>query len=191
MTFQEFLTEQNITTIVTVVVGLCSIASGALEAMGKTTASKIIGGLPTAIDLGGILRWLARGKAKAKDAAVMSAGAGIVLAMLSGCAGTFEEARLARPSQPAPVSAVEAVAAAQAASARCEKLSDREYWFGLGAEAFGATGAGAIVTAIPVKSERGETALMIAGASAAAVAAVSVWASREAGSTYVQEGCAK
>lgn len=191
MTVQEFLTEQNITLIVSVVVGVCSVASAALELAGKTTASKIVGGLPTAIDLGGLLRWFARDKAKAKDAAVKAAGAGIVLAMLSGCSMTFEEARLAQPSQPKPSSALEAVTAAKVTSARCEKLSDREYWFGLGAEAFGATGAGAIVTAIPVKSERGETALMIAGASAAAVAAVSVWASREAGSTYVQEGCAK
>lgn len=187
----QFLTEQNITLIVGAIVALCSLLSAVLQLMGKTTASKIVGGLPTAIDLGGLLRWLARGKAKAKDAAVKTAAGSIVLVLLSGCAGTFEEARLARPSQPKPASALEAVTAAKAASARCERLSDREYWFGLGAEAFGASGAGAVVTAIPVKSEKGETALMIAGASAAAVAAVSVWASREAGSTYVQEGCAK
>lgn len=100
-----------------------------------------------------------------------------------GCAGTFEEARLAQPValQAAPV---------RLSSDRCEALSDREYWFGVTSVATGSTGAGAVLAVIPA-SDKYESTLLIAGASAAAISIVSGVASQRAGASYVREGCAK
>ena len=80
----QYLTEENITIIVTAVVALCSLLSAILQLAGKTTASKFVGGLPTAIDLGGILRWVARSKS-AKQAARVTA-ASMAILTLPGCA---------------------------------------------------------------------------------------------------------
>lgn len=57
----QSLTPEQIATIAVVVL---SIASGVLEKLGYTRASKIIGGLPAAVDIGGIIR----GAARARDA---------------------------------------------------------------------------------------------------------------------------
>jgi hypothetical protein len=107
----------------------------------------------------------------------------VAFLVLPGCTGTFEEARLAQPGalQASPV---------RVASNRCVALSDREYWFGVTAIGSGSAGVGAVITAIPA-SDKYETALVIAGASAAAVSVVSELASSKAGELYVREGCAK
>jgi hypothetical protein len=107
----------------------------------------------------------------------------VAFLVLPGCTGTFEEARLAQPGalQASPV---------RVASGRCVALSDREYWFGVASIGAGSTGLGAVITAIPA-SDKFETSLVIAGASAAAVSVVSGIASQKAGTQYVKEGCAK
>lgn len=85
----QYLTEQNITLIVGAIVALCSLLSAVLQLAGKTTASKFVGGLPTAIDLGGIMRWIARGKVKlpidTAGAIVLLACSSLLLPLCSGC----------------------------------------------------------------------------------------------------------
>jgi hypothetical protein len=179
----ELLTEQNIALMTLVLSGLLSAISGILELSGKTGLSKVIGTVSVA-DIGRVLRFVKRFLDERKAAKVAKVTS-IMLAflVLPGCTGTFEEARLAQPGalQASPV---------RVASSRCVALSDREYWFGVTAIGSGSTGVGAVITAIPA-SDKYETALVIAGASAAAVSVVSELASSKAGELYVKEGCAK
>jgi hypothetical protein len=107
----------------------------------------------------------------------------VAFLVLPGCAGTFEEARLAQPGalQASPV---------RVSSSRCVALSDRGYWFDVAAVGTGSTGVGAVIAAIPA-TDKSETALMIAGVSAASASIVFEIASNKAGTQYVKEGCAK
>jgi hypothetical protein len=123
-----------------------------------------------------------KGASKATKAATVTA-VSLLLLSLSGCAGTFEEARIAQSGalQASPV---------RVSSDRCVTLSEREYWFGVSSVSYGSAGVGSVITAIPV-SGKYETALVIAGASASAISVVTGIASQRAGATYVAEGCAK
>jgi hypothetical protein len=107
----------------------------------------------------------------------------VAFLVLPGCAGTFEEARLAQPGalQASP---------ARVASNRCMALSDRKYMFDVVSVGTGATGIGSVITAIPV-TDKYETALIVAGATAGAVSLTAEFAAQLAGTQYVKEGCAK
>lgn len=107
----------------------------------------------------------------------------VAFLVLPGCAGTFEEARLAQPGalQASPV---------RVASNRCVALSDRKFVFEVVSFGTGATGVGSVISAIPA-SGKYETAMIVAGASAGAISLTSELAAQLAGTQYVKEGCAK
>jgi hypothetical protein len=109
-----------------------------------------------------------------------------VIAVLFGCKGTFEEAKLAGINQRklTPPSSVPT-------PSRCESLSERQYWFtgsGLGLVALGAA---AVSVALPVKTQTVETILVASGTGATVTGGGLVWFGNAAGINYTQEGCGK
>jgi hypothetical protein len=116
---------------------------------------------------------------KAAPAAVILLAIG-----LQGCAGTFDEAKLAgvntRKATP-PMAA--------SAPARCQSLSERQYWFtGLGL-ASGAVGAAAGTMTLPVESKTVDTVLIVTTVAGGVGAASFGWFGANAGADYVLEGC--
>ena len=102
----------------------------------------------------------------------------LALVSLTGCVGTFDEARLVR----------HATVTTKPSPDRCATLSDREYWFNVTSYGTGAAGIGAVITAIPA-SAKYDNALLVSGATAGAISVVTGFASQRAGTTYVKEGC--
>lgn len=103
----------------------------------------------------------------------------IVLLLLSftGCAGSFEEARLAR----APLRS------ASPPTARCISLdSQHRTWGAIGKGAAVLAGAEGIAT-WPVNSHDAQVGLAVGAGLTAAVAATAVYVSEDAGSTWVRE----
>lgn len=110
----------------------------------------------------------------------------LVVFATQGCAGTFEEAKIAGRQ-------AHAAAPSPAAStpARCQSLSEREYWFtgtGLGLVAVGAAAAS---LALPIESKTVETILIAGGTTATVTGGGLTWFGTSAGVNYVREGCTK
>lgn len=108
-----------------------------------------------------------------------------VVASVVGCAGTFDEARIAgvngrKSSPPVAVSPPD----------RCQSLSERQYWFTGTSVLSGAIGASAAGITLPVKNDTVDTALIITSATAGVVAAGTGWFGAQAGADYVRE-CAQ
>jgi hypothetical protein len=106
------------------------------------------------------------------------------VAMLPGCAGRFDEAKLAgintRKATP-PMAA--------SAPARCQSLSERQYWFTGAGIASGAIATAAGTITIPVENKSIDTALIITTVAGGVGAASFGWFGANAGSDYVREGC--
>jgi hypothetical protein len=124
------------------------------------------------------VRWRAAGKA---INGVLFIG---MLLAVSGCAGTFNEAKLA---------GAKARTAAPPASAsspeRCQSLSERQYWFtgtGLGLVAVGAAAAS---MALPVQSKTLDVILIAGGTATTVTGGGLTWFGTAAGLNYVREGC--
>jgi hypothetical protein len=127
--------------------------------------------------------WRASQKAKAVRNAM---GVLITLGVIVGCAGTFEEAKLAghqaRTAAP-PVAA--------SSPERCQSLSEREYWFtgtGLGLVAVGAAAAS---MALPVQSKTLDFILIAGGTATTVTGGGLTWFGTAAGVNYVREECPK
>lgn len=110
----------------------------------------------------------------------------LVVFALQGCAGTFEEAKIAGRSAHTATPPV-----AAPAPERCQSLSEREYWFtgtGLGLVAVGAAAAS---LALPIESKTVETILIAGGTTATVTGGGLTWFGTAAGVNYVREGCPK
>jgi hypothetical protein len=106
--------------------------------------------------------------------------------LTAGCAGTFNEAKLAGAKARASAPLV-----AASTPERCQSLSEREYWFtgtGLGIVAVGAAVAS---VALPAKSQTTEAILVASGTGATVVGGGLTWFGAAAGVNYVREGCGK
>lgn len=106
---------------------------------------------------------------------------GLVLA-LPGCAGTFEEARIARPVGVSSAPIVD--------RARCRELDDRSTLWGAIATGSAVVAGGAGLSTIPVESRDGKIGLAIGAALTAVVGGISVYVSDRASKAWVREGCA-
>lgn len=139
----------------------------------------------------GALRQYSESKASLRRALGKVTSGAMVFSLLvatGGCAGTFEEAHVKSAYASKSTSAT---TAAKATVDQCHVYSERQYWFGGLAELSAATGAAAAGIAIPVKNDGLETALVVTAAVAGVVAAGSGYYSRQAGSSYLSEGCSQ
>lgn len=100
----------------------------------------------------------------------------ILTLLISGCAGTFEEAR------PKTAAASDAT--------RCHSLSERKYWFTGTSIASAAIAAASTSLVLPVRNESTDTALLLTGVGAGIVATGTGWFGANAGVDYVRE-CTK
>lgn len=94
----------------------------------------------------------------------------------TGCAGSFEEARLVAPQ-----------VGATADRRRCEQLDDRRVWWGGAAKGSLALAGATGLAAVPATSHRAEVGLAAGGVAAAAVGATAVFISESAGDRWVEE----
>jgi hypothetical protein len=122
---------------------------------------------------------VSKGKPKAPTAVVTTGGA-VALLLITGCAGSFEEAKLAGVDTARR-------GAVAAPSERCQSLDDQHrIWGGIGKGAAVLAGAEGIAT-WPVKDDRIETGLAIGAGVSAAMAAGAVYVSEQAGESWARE----
>jgi hypothetical protein len=182
----QYLTEQNITTAVLICSALCTVASGLLQLLGKTTASNFVGALPTTLHLGPVvsllLDWAKRNRELASKLTKVSI-AFLVLGM-SGCAGTLEDSR-------GRISPALTLPRTVEVSKRCQSLSDQNKWFKVGAATSGVLAGSSGLTAWPVQDGDVERALFISAGVLGVAATGLTLLQAETASQYVAEGCAK
>lgn len=181
--------QTNGATIIQVQQSVFFALSSLFQLMKMPKTSKFFG--TWAVDGGRLIRWLTNPRRVAAFKSIVTllpkAKANLTLLVImlgiSGCFGTFEEARVVQsgPLQASPT---------RVSSDRCVVLSDREWLYGGiakgGAVLTGATG----ISALPLEG-RYETAVAITTLTVATGTAASFWYSQSAGTKYVMEGCAK
>ena len=102
--------------------------------------------------------------------------------LLSSCAGTFEEARMAGVKSRTATPAVSA-----SSPERCQSLSERQYWFTGTSILFGAVATTAATLTLPSKSEAVDTALILTSAGAGVVTVGTGWFGANAAVDYTRE----
>lgn len=181
--------QTNLGVIIQLQQGLFFALSTLFQLIKMPRTSKFFG--TWAVDGGRLIRWVTNPNRVAALKSIVAllpkakANLALLVIMLgiSGCFGTFEEARVvqAGPLQASPT---------RVSSDRCVELSDREWLYGGiakgGAVLTGATG----ISALPLEGHY-ETAVAITTLTVAAGTAASFWYSQSAGTKYVMEGCAK
>jgi hypothetical protein len=106
----------------------------------------------------------------------------LVTFVFSGCAGTFNEAKLAgaKARKAAPPSTV-------STPTRCQALSERQYWFTGAGIASGAVGAAAAGMTLPIESKTVDAVLIVTTVAGGVGAAGFGWFGTAAGADYVRE----
>jgi len=156
---------------VAAIVAVVNGAFGGLTSVGAFhTVKRLVGGWKS-----GDLEHIEKGPDAEPPTTLRSMGtAALVLLVATGCAGSFEEARVAGIQ-------ARAVSSQKAPTDYCQGLdSQRRWWGGIGQGSALLAGAQGLAT-IPVKNDRAELGLAIGTATVAAGAVVATWVSEDAG----------
>jgi hypothetical protein len=190
----------NIVLVTVIQQGLFAALSAIFQLLGWVVASKWCGTLST-LDLGRIVRYFTAQtdaakldqkmakveQAVGKDALLKNTlGVLFVALILSGCAGTFEEAKLvgAKARQSAPPTTA-------SSPERCQSLSERQYWFTGTGLTLTAAGVAIASLALPVKTDTSETILLVSGGVTSVGGLGLTGLGNAAGVNYTKEECGK
>lgn len=177
------LAHQELTTFIVQQVIFASLA-GLLRALGYVKASKLFGTF-AACDMGRVYTWLAAVLKQLPSKAKIAASSILFGVAFLGCAGTFEEAKMAGAKSR---STVAAVAPAKAPlSGRCASLSDRQLYFTGGGIVLAGLSAAAAGSSLALKSDDWDTALQLTSGISAVGAGGLTYLGSAAGTAFVQE----